>query len=294
MVNYSCEKCGKQFSQKGHYNKHLNKKLPCVNETKLKDSYKSIKSDLFYAPHKFSPNIYVKDLSFGHREGDLNLIDGVSFTINKGEMFAVIGESGVGKTTLINLVLGFLPKNITGDVRISELSPREVYEKYPGAISYVPQKSGIIAGTIRENIGLGYDPVNFSDEEFWRVLDLVELSSLVKSFNDGLDQTITEGGSNLSGGQKQKLAIARALFTNPKLLILDEPTSALDGGADDNILNNLKKLEPKITFLIITHRYSTMKLADRVLFMRKNGTINVGQLSLIESTESDYFKKVKH
>ena len=265
-----------------------------INETKLQDSSKGIKSDLFYAPLEFTPKIYVKDLSFGHSEGNPNLIDGVSFTINEGETFVVIGESGVGKTTLINLVLGFLPKNITGDVKISELSPREVYEKYPGAISYVPQKSSIIAGTIRENIALGYDPVNFSDEEFWRVLKLVELSSLVNSFKYGLDQTISEGGANLSGGQKQKLAIARALFTNPKLLILDEPTSSLDGGADDNILNNLKKLEPKITFLIITHRYSTMKLADRVLFMRKDGTINLGQLSLIESTERDYFKKVKH
>jgi ABC-type multidrug transport system fused ATPase/permease subunit len=265
-----------------------------INETKYQDSYKDIKSDLFYEQSKFSPKIYVKDLSFGHRENNLNLIDRVSFTVNEGETFVVIGESGVGKTTLINLVLGFLPKNISGDIRISDLSPWEVYEKYPGAISYVPQKSCIIAGTIRENISLGYDPVNFSDEEFWRVLDLVELSSFVKSFDDGLDQIVTEGGSNLSGGQKQKLAIARALFTNPKLLILDEPTSALDGGADDNILNNLKKLEPKITFLIITHRYSTMKLADRILFMRKNGTINVGKLSLIESTESAYFKKVKH
>jgi ABC-type multidrug transport system fused ATPase/permease subunit len=265
-----------------------------INETKLQYSSKDIKSDLFYSQSKFSPKIYVKDLSFGHRASNHNLIDGVSFTINEGETFVVIGESGVGKTTLINLVLGFLPKNISGDIRISDLSPREVYEKYPGAISYVPQKSSIIAGTIRENISLGYDPVNFSDEEFWRVLDLVELSGFVKSFDYGLDQSITEGGSNLSGGQKQKLTIARALFTNPKLLILDEPTSALDGGADDNILNNLKRIEPKITFLIITHRYSTMKLADRVLFMRKNGTINVGQLSLIESTESDYFKKVKH
>jgi ABC-type multidrug transport system fused ATPase/permease subunit len=264
-----------------------------INDTKLNYSYKSIFTDIDFRHAEFDPIISIDKLTFGFQKSGINLINDLSIDVKAGEMVVVIGESGVGKTTLANLVLGFLPDYTISNIRISRLNPREAYKKWPGAICYVPQKSNVISGTVRENICLGYDSAYFPDEKFWQILELVELSTLVKSFRYGLDENLSEGGVNLSGGQKQKLVIARALFTNPKLLILDEPTNALDGGADDSILNNLRNLNPKLTFLIITHNYSTMKLADKILFLRKDGTVNFGDLSLVEITEKDYFKKVK-
>ena len=166
-------------------------------------------------------------VAFPTDDGLVRAVDGVSFTLNEGETVAIVGESGSGKTTLIDLLLGVL-EPAQGRIQISGVSPKEAILKWPGAISYVPQNIEVINGTILENLILGYAIEEVNQLAIERVLKLSSLDDFVSKLPNGLNTFVGERGSNVSGGQRQRLGIARALLTCPQLLVLDEATSALD------------------------------------------------------------------
>ncbi len=144
--------------------------------------------------------------------------------------------------------------------------------RWPGAIAYVPQDVAIVSGTIRENIAMGY-PIASADEELIEeALRISDLASFAKTLEFGLDTEVGERGTRISGGQRQRLGIARALYTKPKFLVLDEATSALDGETEANISESLLSLRGKVTILMIAHRLTTVKNADKVLYV-SDGTI---------------------
>jgi ABC-type multidrug transport system fused ATPase/permease subunit len=190
----------------------------------------------------------------------------VSLVIAPGSSVALVGPSGAGKTSLVDVILGVI-KPKSGKVQISGCDPIDAISKWPGAIGYVPQDVIITNGTIRENIALGYPSDEANDEIVSRVLKIAQLDTLISSYPEGADTHVGERGTRISGGQRQRLGIARALLTNPKLLVLDEATSALDGETEAAIASSIHALKGSVTIVMIAHRLSTVREADVVVYL---------------------------
>jgi ATP-binding cassette, subfamily B, bacterial PglK len=185
----------------------------------------------------------------------------LSLVVAPGTTVAIVGPSGAGKSTLVNLILGLLEPT-TGDILCGGLAPRSLRARHPGIVGYVPQKPGIITGTIEQNIALGL-PVDEIDRT--AILDAVEaaqLTDLVADLPDGLSTSLGKHSDSLSGGQLQRLGLARALYTRPRLLVLDEATSALDAETEEKISKSLAALRGTVTIIIVAHRLSTVQNAD--------------------------------
>jgi len=219
----------------------------------------------------FKATIKLNDVSFSYPGNDMKTLDHVNLSIEEGDFCAVIGDSGAGKTTLVDIMLGLI-KPISGDVYISGDEPGRTIENWSGAIGYVPQDVLIVEGTIRENVTLGYPSYSASDDAIWEALETAKLSDYVKLQPLGLNTHVGDRGTRLSGGQRQRLGIARAMFTKPKLLILDEATSALDIKTESEFTATLKSLKGQVTMVVIAHRISTIEPANLV-YKIENGQV---------------------
>lgn len=235
----------------------------------------------------FSGEIVVENVNFGYPNSISRAADNVSLKVNEGKSVAIVGSSGAGKTTLVDLILGILDPN-SGSVRISGLKPLEAISKWPGAIAYVPQDVMISNGTIRENVALGFPIEVASDELVWDALRIAQLESFVKSMPNGIDSHVGERGTKISGGQRQRLGIARALFTKPKMIILDEATSALDGRTEIEFANAINQLKGHVTVVLIAHRLSTVREADSIVYMRDGAIVDVGTFEQVRSRVPDF------
>ena len=214
----------------------------------------------------FSPTVELQDLSLTYPKKTIPALDRVSLKIASGTFVAIVGPSGAGKTSLVDVLLGVLDAT-SGTVLISGNLPLQTIAKWPGAIAYVPQDVAMSSGTIRENITLGF-PENSEDEELIKdALRIAQLLTFVESLPQGLDTQVGERGTKLSGGQRQRLGIARAMFTKPKLLVLDEATSALDGQTESDISSSILELKGSATVVMIAHRLSTVRFADLVVYI---------------------------
>jgi ATP-binding cassette, subfamily B, bacterial PglK len=240
----------------------------------------------------FIPSINVSNLNFSYPLSGEKAVSNVSLEIKPGTFVAVVGSSGAGKTSLIDLLLGVI-KPDSGSILISNLSPQEVVEKWPGAIGYVPQDVSISNGTIRQNIGLGYPKESATDDLIQSAIDIAQLNPLVEGLSLGLDSEVGENGSKLSGGQRQRLGIARAMFTRPKLLVMDEATSALDGQTELNISEAIQQLRGEVTVIMIAHRLSTVRDADQVIYMSNGLVLAVGTFEEVRSRIHDFDKQAK-
>jgi ABC-type multidrug transport system fused ATPase/permease subunit len=238
----------------------------------------------FSRSHKdFSSEVIASNLTFSY-QANQEVLKSVNFYAQPGEFVAIVGGSGAGKTTLVDVLLGAL-EGKTGKVEISGMHPLATFSKWPGAVSYVPQDSPIIDGTIKENLTLGFLAHEISEEHCWESLKIARLNDFVESLPNQLETYVGDRGTRLSGGQKQRLGIARALITNPKLLILDEATSSLDGITESEISEALRDLRGAVTLIVIAHRLSTVVGADRIYFMEDGQIKGVGTF---EQLKRDY------
>lgn len=215
----------------------------------------------------FTPKIQLTNVSLTYPENSLPSIRQVSIEIEESKIVAIVGPSGAGKTTLVDVLLGVLNPD-HGEVKISGVSSLDAISKWPGAISYVPQDVLIVEGTIRHNVALGFPPSTVENDRIMSAIEDAALGEFVKSLPNGLDTQVGESGTKLSGGQRQRLGIARALYTNPKLLVLDEATSALDGETELLVTDSIQKLKGRVTVVLIAHRLSTVRNADVVIYMQ--------------------------
>ena len=240
----------------------------------------------------FSADITFRDVSFSYPEGKDKILDQVNIRISPGQFVAFVGSSGAGKSTLVDLLLGVLLPD-TGEVRISGDAPSSAIEQSPGAIAYVPQDVGIAIGTIRENIALGF-PVEFAtDERINKTLKIAHLETFVDSLESKADTQVGERGAKLSGGQRQRLGIARAMFTNPKLLVLDEATSSLDAETEASVSAAIQSLRGGTTILMIAHRLATVRTADMVIYIADGQILAQGTFAEVRKAVPEFDKQAK-
>jgi len=213
----------------------------------------------------------VANLSFTYKGSSSQTLRDVGLHIPRGSQAALIGMSGAGKSTLADLILGLLEPS-KGTVSIEGLKPSELISKQPGVLGYVPQKPGMISGTIAQNIALGIEPVNVNQAWLRDAISAAHLSDFIDSLPDGLETDIGKRKDELSGGQLQRIGLARALYSRPKLLVMDEATSALDAESENKINIALDEMRGKVTVILIAHRLNTIQRSN-VVFLMEQGVI---------------------
>ncbi len=223
----------------------------------------------------FTPEIRIEDVSYTYPTGEHPVVQDVSLVVPAGSSLALVGSTGAGKSTLADLLLGVLSPS-DGSVLISGLPPHQAIAASPGAIGYVPQSVGMLDGTVRENIAFGIPEEWVSDDRVWEVLERAHLGDFLRESKDGLETRVGERGLKFSGGQRQRLGIARALYTRPKLLVLDEATSALDAETEAAITDMLTRLTGSVTIVTIAHRLATVRNSDQLLFLQDGHAVAVG------------------
>ena len=235
----------------------------------------------------FGAEVLIEGAYLKYPSMDRYALTDVTLKIFPGESIAIVGPSGAGKTSLVDVLLGVLPIS-RGSILISGKSPENAISNWPGAISYVPQDVTISNATLGENVSLGYPSETVNKDYVWDALDIAQLTQFVKDLPDGLDTLVGERGTKISGGQRQRLGIARALYTKPKLLVLDEATSSLDGQTESDISDAIQKLRGDVTVVMIAHRLSTIRNADKVVYMKDGAIIATGTFEEVRAQVPDF------
>lgn len=214
---------------------------------------------------KSAPFLDFKHVSLTYQGAGAPTLQDMNFTVNRGDTVGIIGGTGSGKTSLVNLIPGFYPAT-EGEILLEGRDIKTMGdEELRGRIGVVPQKAVLFKGTIRSNLQWGKPDA--TEEEMWRALELAQASEVVDGKPGKLDATVAQNGKNFSGGQKQRLTIARALVRNPEILILDDSASALDYATDAKLRAAIRTLEDKTTTFIVSQRASTIRHADKIIVL---------------------------
>jgi ABC-type multidrug transport system fused ATPase/permease subunit len=262
----------------------------------LLSKYKNIEpspSSLSKLPEtSFEPTVRVSNLNFSYPDSDENLLHDITFQSDAGSVTALVGPTGAGKTTLIDLVLG-VHTDSQMTVTISGVSPQLAVTTWPGKIAYAPQDTVVIQGSIKQNVALGFGASDINEADVKKAISIAQLEKFVASLPNGLETQVGERGARLSGGQRQRLGIARAMYTNPKLLILDEATSSLDGETELAISNAVHNLGDDVTVIVIAHRLATVRTASQVIYLEDGRILAKGSFDEVRLRIPNFDKQAK-
>ena len=261
----------------------MTKALACADRV---DSVFEIGADAAYAEKsvqnqkladkvdKKAPFLNFKHVSLTYQGAGAPTLQDMNFTVNRGDTVGIIGGTGSGKTSLVNLIPGFYPAT-EGEILLEGRDIRTMSdEELRGRIGVVPQKAVLFKGTVRSNLQWGKPDA--TEEEMWKALELAQASEVVEGKDGKLDATVAQNGKNFSGGQRQRLTIARALVREPEILILDDSASALDYATDAKLRAALRTLEDKTTTFIVSQRASTIRHADKIIVLDDGEIAGVG------------------
>ncbi|MCB1030909.1 MAG: ABC transporter ATP-binding protein, partial [Acidimicrobiales bacterium] len=227
-------------------------------------------------------SLEMRDVSFAYPGAESPVLSNISFRVEAGQTLAIIGSTGSGKTTLLNLVPRLFDVT-SGQVLVNGVNVRDIEPELLWAqTGLVPQKPYLFSGTVASNLRYG-DP-DATDEELWASLAVAQGEDFVRGFSDGLDSTITQGGTNVSGGQRQRLAIARALVRKPGIFLFDDSFSALDLATDARLRAALGPVTTESVMVVVAQRVSTIAQADQILVLEDGRSVGLGtHQELLES-----------
>lgn len=207
----------------------------------------------------FTDKISIDNVSFRYDSLESNVCNSISMTINCGDSIGIVGESGSGKSTLVNILLGLL-KPQSGCIIVDGKNISDIPVKWSDMIGYVPQSVYLMDDSIRNNVAFGKDEID--DDKVWKCLEEAQIADFVRNLGDGLETLVGDRGMRISGGQCQRIAIARALYNDPDILVFDEATSALDNATEAELIKSIESFHGKKTLIIVAHRLTTIQKCD--------------------------------
>ena len=259
-----------------HFNEALELKPPLSNKPSL----------------NFSSTIEARDLTYTYPGEDMPAVDRISFRIERLESIGIVGGTGAGKTTLIDILLG-LHEPQTGSLLLDGRNLDTKALEWKRLIGYVPQDIALIDDTLRRNIALGIEDYRIDEKAIARAVQMAALSSVVAELPDGVETIIGEHGIRLSGGQRQRIGIARALYLDPKILIMDESTSSLDTQTEYEIVSAIEALSESKTIITIAHRLSTVRHCSQLFFMKGGKILDIGNFDEICERNAEFARMVE-
>ena len=242
-------------------------------------------------PLPVTRDIEVHALTFQYPGATQPALREVGLVIRKGESVALVGRSGAGKTTLVDVILGLLEPT-AGRVLVDGGDTRDKLAAWQRSIGYIPQTIYLIDDTLRRNVALGVADHAIDEERVLRACRLAQLEPVITGLPDGLDTMVGERGARLSGGQRQRIAIARALYDDPHVLVLDEATSALDAETEHEITRAIDALSGLKTVIVVAHRLSTVRHCDRIVLMENGRIVDIGTFDALERRNEDFRRMV--
>ncbi len=233
------------------------------SKSELKENSKLTEIDEF-------KSLKLKNINFKFEEDQKDILKDVNLEILRGEYIGIIGKTGSGKSTLIDLIIGLLSPS-DGEIKVNDIDINDV-NNWEKKIGYIPQFIYLTDDTLKKNIALGVDESEIEEDQILRSVKEADLTNFVKNLDYRANDILGERGIKISGGEMQRIGLARAIYNNPDLLIFDEFTSSLDSRTEEGILENIKRYKGKRTIIIISHKLSTLKDCDRIIEV-VNGTI---------------------
>jgi ATP-binding cassette, subfamily B, bacterial PglK len=237
-------------------------------------------------PQSFDRKIVIDNINYAYPQADRNALIDTSLTLRKGESIALIGKSGAGKTTLVDVFLGLLIPQ-SGDIQVDDLSIYNDLRSWQNLIGYIPQSVFLMDDTIERNIAFGVPDERIDRQKLDNAIEMAQLSELLAQLPDGFQTFVGENGVRLSGGQRQRIGIARALYHDREILVLDEATSALDNETENLIGEALRKLAKTKTTIVIAHRLTTVEHCDRIYEMSNGKIVRCGSYQEIVMGEKN-------
>ncbi|MCI9341814.1 MAG: ABC transporter ATP-binding protein [Lachnospiraceae bacterium] len=249
--------------------------LTAVEDIIIRSHQKDVDTDILFLkkeiePMDFSKEVKLENITYRYPNTEVNILENASVSIPIGKSIGFIGPSGAGKSTTVDILLGLLEPQ-KGKVTVDGIDIRTNLPGWYARIGYVPQMIFMLDDTIRNNVAYGVDEKDIDEEQVWYALREAQMDEFVRGLPDGLDTSIGERGVRISGGQRQRLGIARALYTEPEIMIFDEATSALDNDTESAIMEAIERLHGKKTLVIIAHRLTTIEKCDAVYRVEEQG-----------------------
>ena len=242
------------------------------NIIELETKYKSLIPSSTSRKFELKKGIHLKNIYFRYPDSSKYVLENISLDIPKNKSIGIIGPSGSGKSTLLNIFLGFI-KPTKGTIEADQIQVLDYIREWQKIIGFVPQDIFLIDDSIKSNIAYGINESDIDELRVWKALELAQLDVFVKDLPDGLDTNVGERGVRISGGQLQRIGIARALFNDPDILVFDEATSSLDNETEMEITKSIENISHQKTIIIVAHRLSTIAMCDLVYNLEK-GTIH--------------------
>lgn len=261
--------------------------LELLSEAVSKFNHLARHSSTSVEQHSYSGDIEISNLSFSFEDSEKPVLEDISTVIEEGKTTAFVGSSGAGKSTLLDIVLGLLNPTdgvvTCGGVKIDKDLPG-----WYDSLGVVPQDIYVLDDTLINNIAFGQASAEIDPVRLEEAVRLAQLDHLVAELPEGLQTNLGERGVRLSGGQRQRVGIARALYRRPNLLVLDEATSALDNATEHKISETIESLRGRMTIVLVAHRLSTVRRADKVIFMSQGRISNEGTFQEVEMMNPEF------